>query len=110
MLHATAINRCDTIHKEFFIKTSYYDLPEQEGNMSFEVGPNPSNGTVNLYFNGLKGEAELTLFNSMGQQLDALTVDADRMVYVMPGLDNGFYYLMMRCDGIVLVRKVVLLR
>lgn len=110
MLHATAINRCDTIHKEFFIKTSYYDLPEQEGNTSFEIGPNPSNGTLNLHFHGLKSEAELTLFNSVGQQLDALTVDADRLVYVMPDLDNGFYYLMMRCDGIVLVRKVVLLR
>lgn len=109
MLHATAINRCDTIHKEFFIKTSYYDLPEQEENTSFEIAPNPSNGTLNLYFKGLEGEAELILFNRMGQQLDALTVAGGHVVYVMPDLDDGLYYFMMRCDDMLLVRKIVLL-
>ena len=112
MLHAWAINSCDTIHKEFFIKTSYYDLPEHE-QLGFEVVPNPTRGKMELVFNGVQGVVEVSLYNSLGRQVDVLTVDANqypRMTYVMPELDKGLYCLMMRCNDAVVVRKVLLMR
>ena len=112
MLWAEAVNRCDTIRKGFFIRTSYYDVSEQD-EPQLEVGPNPTDGMVNLSFDNVHGQVELLLYNAIGRQVDAKTVDADlckTMSYVLPELDDGLYVLVMRCNGASVVRKILLMR
>jgi hypothetical protein len=112
MLRAQVINRCDTVQKEFFIRTSYYDLPEHEEQSGFELAPNPTHGMVTLFFGDLKGPLEIRLFNSMGAQLDAFAVDADlhtAMEYEMPQRESGMYYFVLKSDNDLMVRKVMLL-
>ena len=113
MLHATAINPCDSIHHEFFVQTSYYgmdDHPETEG---FVVAPNPTDGQISLHFGDLKGCAEVTVYNALGQKVDGFSLDAGSAsgtTYLMPNVGNGLYYFVLRCEGVTMSRKVMLKR
>lgn len=111
MLHATAVNRCESIHEEFFIQTSYHGLEENTEVLSFEVSPNPTDGRMILRFNGLKGLAEVQIFNGLGQMVDTFTLDTDmtqEKAYTMPTINAGLYYVVVQCDGKMTVRKIVL--
>ena len=111
MLHATAINRCDTIHQEFFIQTSYHDVEEYAESASFEVSPNPTDGRLTLRFNNLRGIAEIRIFNGLGQVIDIFQLDTEltqEMTYTMPTMDAGLYYVALQCNGKTLIRKIVL--
>lgn len=112
-LHAWAVNRCDTVHEEFFIQTSYYDVGEMDEGRGFDVSPNPTDGIVTLYFGQSMGVAEVSLYNSLGQKVDAFSVDTDLYqdkAYVMPNLRNGLYYFMLNCNGAIVTRRVILSR
>ena len=112
-LHATAINRCDTIHEEFFIKTSYYGVNESVGDEDFTVSPNPSDGHFTLHFGDLAGRVDVAVYNTLGQKVDAFSVDANlrkEMAYTLPDLKNGLYYFVMNCNGASVTRKVMLVR
>ena len=111
MLHATAINRCDTIHQEFFIQTSYHDVEEYAESASFEVSPNPTDGRLTLRFNNLRGPAEIRILNGLGQVIDVFQLNTEltqEMTYTMPTIDAGFYYVALQCNGKTLIRKIVL--
>ena len=113
ILHAWAINRCDTVHEEFFIQTSYYDVEENTQNTDFMIAPNPTNGNVTLRFGDLTGMAEIEVVNSLGQKMDAFKVDVSscpEKAYDMSGLKNGLYYFILKNNGRVLTRKVTLIR
>ena len=112
-LHATAINRCDTIHEEFFIKTSYYGVNESIGDEDFTVSPNPSDGHFTLHFGDLAGRVDVAVYNTLGQKVDAFSVDTNlrkEMAYTLPDLKNGLYYFVMNCNGASVTRKVMLVR
>lgn len=113
MLHAWAINSCDTVHEEFFIQTSYYDVDENAQNAAFVMAPNPSQGMVTLCFDQLQGRAEVHVFNSLGQKVDAFIIDEiqDRqMTYLMPDVPNGLYCFVVKTKGGALIRKLILKR
>ena len=112
-LHAWAVNRCDTVHEEFFIQTSYYDVEETAESSGFVVAPNPTNGNVTLYFGELNGMVEVLVYNSLGQKMDAFSVDVNlchEKDYVMPNLNNGLYFFVLNCNGARVTRRVVLSR
>ena len=112
-LHAWAINRCDTIHKEFFIQTSYYGVEENVQDAGFVIAPNPTNGIVTLCFDQLQGRAEVQVFNSLGQKVDAFVIDEiqDRKItYIVPDVPNGIYYFVMKIRERALMRKLILKR
>ena len=112
-LHATAINRCDTVRRDFTIHATYFGLPEAEENSAFEVSPNPTNGDVVLRFGDMNGKAEVEVYNSLGQKTDAFSVDLDsckKMGYVMPNHNNGLYIFVLKNDGRTLARKVAVVR
>ena len=112
-LHATAVNRCDTVRRDFTIHPTYFGLPEAEENSAFEVSPNPTNGNVVLLFGEMSGKAEVEVYNSLGQQTDVFSVDlssSKEMGYVMPDHNNGLYIFVLKNDGRTLARKVAVVR
>ena len=112
-LHAWAYNRCDTIHEEFFIQTSYYDVDDNVQEDGFEIAPNPTRGSVTMHFGNLNGLVEIQVFNSMGQQLDMLSVDANscrEQRYDMTEMKNGLYLFVIKNKDKCLTRKVTLSR
>ena len=113
MLRATAINPCDTIIEEFFIRTSYHGVGEEAENQCFDVFPNPSNGSVTLRFGDLTGWAQIEVYNGFGQKADVMEVDVTnckKITYNISHLQDGVYYFVMRNQGRVLTRKVALVR
>lgn len=110
-LHAWAVNRCDSIHEEFFIQTSYYDVGENNQDVGFEVIPNPTNGEVNLLFGDLQGRVEVLVYNGMGQEVESFMMEVDgnqSYVYDMRSLPDGIYLLVAKHMGNTWIRKVVL--
>lgn len=113
MLHATAINLCDSIHHEFFVQTSYYGVNDNSEEEGFVVAPNPTDGQISLRLGDLKGCAEVSVYNALGQKVDGFLLDAGSAsgtTYMMPNVSNGLYYFVLRCEGVALSRKVMLKR
>lgn len=112
-LHAWAINRCDTIHQEFFIQTSYFGVGEDAQDAGFVIAPNPTEGNVTLRFGDLQGKGEVQVFNSMGQKVDVFTVDGKHdteTTYTVPDVPNGLYYLVLKSEKRTVIRKLLLQR
>jgi len=109
-LHAWAINRCDTVHEEFFIQTSYYDVEENGQEDGFAIAPNPTQGDMTLHFGDLRGMAEIEVYNSIGQKVDAFVVDKICVGYTMPDVPNGLYYLVLKSEKTTAIRKLLLQR
>lgn len=112
-LHAWAVNRCDTVHQEFFIQTSYYGVEENGQEAGFTIAPNPTNGSVMLYLDEELGSATVEVYNSIGQKVDAFKVDGNRvenMVYTMPDVPDGLYYLLLKSEKTTAIRKLLLQR
>ena len=110
-LHAWAVNRCDSIHEEFFIQTSYYDVGENNQDVGFEVIPNPTNGEVSLLFGDLQGRVEVLVYNGIGQEVESFMMEVDGnqpYVYDMRSLPDGIYLLVAKHMGNTWIRKVVL--
>lgn len=112
-LHAWAINRCDTIHKEFFIQTSYYGTEDFDEEQGFAVYPNPSEGQLTICFDDMDGMAEVQVFNALGQKVDVVSVDGTsgrEVGYRLPDVPNGLYYLVMKSEKRTVIRKLMLQR
>ena len=113
LLHATAINRCDTVRHSFAIQTTYFDLPKPMETSDFQVAPNPSTGEVTLRFGSLEGQADIHIYNALGQQIDAFSVDIDvhnELHYRLPDSGNGLYYIVLENNGATLTRKLSVIR
>ncbi len=112
-LHAWAINRCDTIHEEFFIQTSYFDVGENPQDADFVIAPNPTDGNMTLHFGTMYGLCEVQVFNSQGQEVDAFVLNLDQYkehAYTMTECRNGLYYFVIKNKGRILTQKVMLSR
>ncbi len=110
-LHAWAVNRCDSIHEEFFIQTSYYDVDENQQEAVFEVIPNPTHGEVNLHLGDMQGWVKVQVYNGMGQQVDAFVIEADGhnpQTFDMSQLPDGIYLIVVKQVEKTWVKKVVL--
>lgn len=114
MLRATAVNSCDSIRQEFFVQTSYHDVNEQADAEGFFVFPNPTDGQLVLRWGDeLKDVVEVSVYNVLGQKVDAVPVatEGDReMTYTMSNLKNGLYYFVLKSDATTVSRKVMLKR
>lgn len=112
-LHAWVINRCDTVHEEFFIQTSYYDVDENVQDADFEIAPNPTDGHLTLHFGNLQGRVEVQVFNCIGQKMDVFVIEEGlnrKIPYSMTEFKNGLYYFVINNKGRVLTQKVMLSR
>ena len=112
-LHAWAINRCDTVHEEFFVQTSYFGMEENGQEEDVVVTPNPTNGEVTLLFGDLQGRVEVQVYNGMGQIVQTFFMEVDRnqpQTFDMSPFPDGIYLLVVKHMGKTGVKKVVLCR
>ena len=112
-LHAWTINRCDTVHEEFFIQTSYFGVDEPNEKQDFVIYPNPSDGHLTLCFGDLTGKVEVKVYDGLGRNVDAFSVDADlrkEMAYMVPAFSSGLYSFVLNAKGKTIVRKVNIMR
>ena len=113
LLHASVINGCDTVAKSFFIKTSYFDIEENGEELGFDIAPNPTEGNITLHFGDWQGLFEVQVFNTLGQMVDAFMMEANRggeQIYSLPDVPDGLYYLVLKNNGRIGTRKVLLNR
>ena len=113
MLHASVVNRCDTVTEDFAVKTTYFGTDENAENDGLTVSPNPTNGHLTLRLDGLAGRVEVGVYQSSGQRVDAFMVDAGASNvydYTLPDECNGLYLLVLRNNGTTWVRKVPVIR
>ena len=113
VLHAKAINHCDTVHEEFLIRTSYFGVEENVDDEAFQVSPNLTDGNLTLRFGDLEGVAEICVYDTFGRRVDAFSVDMDafrEMPYSMLELKDGLYYFVLNNNRTRIARKVMLVR
>lgn len=111
-LHATAINRCDSVTVDFFIKTSYFGVEDDEEAIGFTVTPNPTNGEVTLHFEDLMGEAEIELYDFRGTLLErkrwSIMNPSERVAWSITNPKPGLYFLKAKTAKGVAVKKIVI--
>ena len=111
-LHATAINRCDSVTVDFFIKTSYFGVEDDEEAIGFTVTPNPTNGEVTLHFENLMGEAEIELYDLRGTLLERKRLSimnlSERVAWSITDPKPGLYFLKAKTAKGVVVKKIVI--
>ena len=69
----------------------------QKAPSAITLYPNPTNGLLQIAFNGMEGNSQLEIFNAMGQQVFCKTLDVTRgnqqMALDLSNLTNGIYTL-----------------
>ena len=111
LLHCTTVNVCDSVHHDFSIRTTYFNVEETVGNECFTISPNPSDGNMVLRFQDLTGKAEITVVNNHGQCVDKFVTDVTgcrEMTYKMPNVGSGLYYFVLETNGKRLACKVTI--
>lgn len=113
LLHATVINRCDTVTVDFAIKTTYFGVDETVDDERFTISPNPSDGHLTLHLDGLSGWTEIGIYRSTGQRIETFMMDADttkEVDYILPVGSSGIYFIVLRNNGRTMVRKVSIMQ
>ena len=113
MLHATAVNSCDSIHQEFFVQTSYHDVEEYLDAAGFGVFPNPTDGQLTIRLGGMNDVDEIAIYNALGQKVDILHVCANEGLeknYDLSNLKDGLYFFVLKGDATAFTKKVMLKR
>lgn len=113
MLHATIDNRCGRETRDFAIKTTYFDVEEDEADKTFTISPNPTDGHLTLHLDGLKGLTEFSVYSNSGCRIESFEVDADVTTvydYSLPDLIGGIYLLVLKNNGSTLVKRFSVVR
>lgn len=109
-LHATVVNRCNSVTNSFSIKTSYYGVEENLGLLS--VTPNPTSGDVMIDFGNLSGETSVKIYDVHGSLVDEFSLNLDGTAKTFPysirGIDSGLCYLVISNNGILEIFKILI--
>jgi len=76
-----------------------------EGDDLVSVYPNPNNGSFNLSFTNAYNQAKVNLTNSIGQTIFSDVITSKD--YIIEGLSNGVYLLIIELENEVISKKVV---
>jgi hypothetical protein len=103
---------CGTVDSTFTVVNSTIGLNEFGLNQAVQVYPNPSNGLLQLVFEGSALEGSLELVNPLGQVVLAQTFTKDAGVYRHPlnlgDLSKGIYHVrVLSSEGSTVLRVVL---
>ena len=115
VLTATMSNGCGSRQRQFYLKSSFFDIDEQSTIPSdFTVIPNPNNGQMTLHFENLIENINIKIFDTHGALIDQFQVNSDASSYSIPyqckSLSEGLYFFMATGQNKVLTKKVIISR
>ena len=95
----------------FWLKPSFYDIDEHDAaRCTFDIIPNPNNGTMELRFEHMEGKVEVKVYDLMGVLLDSFVTYNDRepktMQYNLSGR-KGIYFMVANGNEGTIVKRVV---
>lgn len=109
MLHAAACNICDTIRRDFSLKTTYFGVDENTDNEWFAVVPNPNTGDFTIDFGALQGQVEVTIYDVQGRLVACKSgLASDKFHWNLEGMPSGLYLIKAVTDGKSCVRRVLI--
>ena len=109
-----AVNLCsngDDIVR-FWLIPSFYDTDEQEtAKGTFDVIPNPNDGTMELRFEHMEGKVEVKVYDVMGVLVDSFVtfndVELKTMPYNLSGRKGLYFFVANGKEGTV-AKKVII--
>ena len=94
MLHAVAVNVCDSIKQDFFIQTSYFGIEETVDNKGVMISPNPTDGEFTLHLDGWKDNITIEVFDNQGRKVMQQSKESDNLQTIrLKDCRKGLYYL-----------------
>ena len=101
----------DGITRRFYLKSSFFGVDEQDvANCTFDVIPNPNNGTMELRFENMEGKVEVKVYDMMGNLLDSFMTYNDNepksIHYNLSGR-KGIYFIVANGKEGTVAKKVV---
>ena len=105
-------NQTNGTTQRYWILSSFYGIEDQENTASFEVAPNPNNGTMSLHFSHLEGRSDIKVYDMRGVMIDNLQVinDNDEITipYDMSGKADGIYFFIATNKEGTIAKKVII--
>ena len=114
-LSATVYNSCGSVTTTIWLHTTYYGTEENETvDSDVSIMPNPNNGDMNIRFDNLSGEAEVRVFDLLGNILDHFKVNIHDSVMMMPYTlktkAEATYFFLITTENASFTRKVIVRR
>ena len=116
-LDAHAFNQCapeDGVVQRYWMVCSFYGVEGNDtsiGSASFDIYPNPNNGSMTLNFEGLTGKIDIKVYNMMGVMLDNVQIYNDiekKLVqYDLMSRAKGIYFFVVNGKEGTLSKKVI---
>ena len=114
-LSARISNECDTIVREFYLKSSFLGVDERDNTTAkINIVPNPNNGQMYINFEDMEGLTTTKVFDMTGNQIDAFETNVGpgfhSLDYTMKRSTNGIYFFVFANGNRVFTKKVVIIQ
>ena len=97
--------------KRFYLKSSFFGIDEQDGTkLSFEIIPNPNNGTMELRFENMEGKVEVKVYDMTGSMVDSFVTYGENESKAIPyslNRHHGIYFFVANGKAGTVAKKVV---
>ncbi len=106
-------NQCEpySITKRFYLKSSFFGIDEQDAaKCTFDIVPNPNNGTMELRFENMEGKVDVKVYDMMGVLLDNFVIYNDnehKPIQYNLSSRNGIYFFVANGKEGTVIQKVV---
>ena len=92
VLSVKVFGDCDTISTEFYLKSSFLNLDEQNiVPFTFSIIPNPNNGQMNLCFDHMTGMVDVKVYDIRGLLIDQFQTSSSVTPYQIKTPTKGLY-------------------
>ena len=114
-LSAKISNECDTIVRNFYLKSSFLGMDEHDNaTAKINIVPNPNNGQMHINFEDMEGLTFVKLFDMTGNLIDAFETNVSANFhsydYTMKRPTNGIFFFVFANGNRVFTQKVVIIQ
>ena len=114
-LRTTIYNECapQGITQRYWFICSFYGIEDYGSSTctgSFNVVPNPNNGTMTLNFESFTGKVEMKVYDMTGHlvdQFETYNAESSSMTYSMKGRADGIYFFVATSKDGTIAKKVI---
>jgi len=109
-LTVSAYSECGVGTLEAYMTASPSGVDDITADNAISIMPNPTNGNVVISLDPSTVSAEVLVYNSNGQKVDAFEMTSNSMSYSMDKFESGLYFFRVNAEGKQYSKKVVLTR